>query len=172
MAIDWREVAAKVGGLDLNGNERTVGTDGGRRALEIILGEENIRDAVDHFVSQLPGAFTVEMVLKIISSEIAMKRCLEIYKTEANPYRACSAVFLLGSMADYKALSWVDEFLSDSNVAVRMNGLRVLQNILYRPLDEEDIATAKELLNKAELDQDVTVRDRAASIRQHSVLHS
>jgi hypothetical protein len=172
MAIDWREVAASVGGFDLSGNERTVGTDGGRRAVEILLGEENLRDAVDHFVLQLPGAYTVEMFLKIISSEVAMKRCLEIYKTEPNPYRACSAVFLLGSMADYKALSWVGEFLSDSNEAVRLNGLRVLQNILYGPLDDEDIATARKLFDKAESDPDATVRERATSIRQHSVLRS
>lgn len=172
MAIDWREIAAGVGGLDLDGNERTIGTEGGRRALELLIGEEDIRDAVDYFISLQPGAFTAEMVLKIISSEIAMKRCLEIYKTEPGTIRACSAVFLLGSMADYKALSWVPEFLRDSNEAVRLNGLRVLQNILYGPLDDEDIAVAKELFEKAESDPNVTVRERAMSIRQHSVLRS
>jgi HEAT repeat protein len=172
MAIDWREIAAKVGGLDLDGNERFAGTDGGRRALELLLGEDNIRDAVDYFISDQPGAFTAEMVLGIISSEIAMKRCLEIYKTEPDPYRACGAVFLLGSMADRKALSWVAEFMSDSNEAVRLNGLRVLQNILFGPLDDEDVAIAKELFDKAESDPDAAVRERATSIRQHSVLRS
>ena len=87
--------------------------------------------------------FTAEMVLKIIQSEIAMKRCFEIYKTEPGTERACSAVFLLGSMADDKALPWVREFLEDANKAVRLNGLRVLQYILYGPLNDEEMAAAK-----------------------------
>jgi hypothetical protein len=142
--------------------------------LEILIGEENLRYSVDHFISLEPGAFTAEMVLKIIGSEIAMNRCYEIYKTEPDTYRACSAVFLLGSMADYRApLSWVREFLEDSSEAVRLNGLRVLQNILYGPSgDYADIATAKELIDRAELDSEPTVRERAAQIRQHSILRS
>ena len=49
MAIDWREIASKVGGFGPDGEERIVGTDGARRALELLLGEENIREAVDHW---------------------------------------------------------------------------------------------------------------------------
>ena len=43
MAIDWTEIANKVGGFGPDGEGRIVGTDGGRRALELLLGEENIR---------------------------------------------------------------------------------------------------------------------------------
>ena len=70
--------------------------------------------------------------MKIIQSEIAMNRCFEIYKTEHGTDRACSAVFLLGSMADDKALPWVREFLNDADKFVRPNGLRVLQYITGR----------------------------------------
>src|SRR5580704_19041931 len=125
------------------------------------MGEENLRNAVDYFISLEPGAFTAEMVLQVIRSEIAMNRCFEIYKTEPNTYRACSAVFLLGSMADCHALSWVREFLEDNNEAVRMNGLRVLQSILCGPLNDADTAIAKELFEKAELDSDSAVRERS-----------
>ena len=133
MAIDWRSIAAQVGALDADGTEKGCGTATGRRALETLLGEDNLRDAIDYFISLEPGAFTAEMVLQIIKSEVAMNRCLEIYKSEPGTYRACSAVFLLGCMADTKALPWVREFLNDTNEAVRLNGLRVLQNILYGP---------------------------------------
>jgi hypothetical protein len=171
MTIDWEALAKQIGGLQPDGSDRTVGTRGGKRALEILLGEENLRDAVDHFISLCPGAFTAEMVLKIIQSEIAMNRCFEIYKTEHGTDRACSAVYLLGSMADDKALPWVREFLEDTNKAVRLNGLRVLQYILYGPLNDEEVATAKELLEFAEMDPDEFVRERAESIRRHDLPH-
>lgn len=138
--------------------------------MEILIGEDNLRAAIDYFISLRPGAFTAEMVLQIIKSEVAMNRCLEIYKSEPGTYRACSAVFLLGCMADSKALPCVHEFLEDSNEAVRLNGLRVLQNILYGPLGDDELATAKELFEIAASDADPTVRERASDIRQHSVL--
>jgi HEAT repeat protein len=172
MAIDWKELAKQVGDLNADDSERGSGTESGERALELLIGEENLRNAVDHFISLEPGAFTAEMVLKIIGSEIAMNRCFEIYKAEPNTDRACSAVFLLGSMADDRALSWVREFLEDRSQPIRLNGLRVLQNILFGPLDDAQIATAKELFAKAESDSDPTVRERAVQIRQHSVLRS
>lgn len=170
MVIDWKELAKQVGDLNPDGSERGSGTTSGQRALEILIGEENLRNAVDCFVSDEPGGFTAEMVLKIIGSEIAMKCCYEIYKMEPGTYRACGAVFLLGSMADSRSLPWVREFLEDSSEAIRLNGLRVLQNILYGPLNDADIATAQELMNKAESDSVASVRERAAQIRQHSIL--
>src|SRR5437899_12791893 len=95
MAIDWKELAKQVGDLNPDGSERGSGTTSGQRALEILIGEENLRNAVDCFVSDELGGFTAEMVLKIIGSEIAMKRCYEIYKMEPSTYRDCGAVFLL-----------------------------------------------------------------------------
>jgi hypothetical protein len=73
-------------------------------------------------------------------------------------------------MADSRSLPWVREFLEDSSEAIRLNGLRVLQNILYGPLNDADIATAQELMNKAESDSVASVRERAAQIRQHRIL--
>ena len=170
MSIDWKELAKQVGDLNPDGSERGSGTTSGQRALEILIGEEKLRNAVDCFVSDEPGGFTAEMVLKIIGSEIAMKYCYEIYKTEPGTSRAGSAVFLLGSMADSKALPWVREFLEDGSELIRLNGLRVLQNILYRPLNDADIAIAQELMNKAESDSVASVRERAEQIRLHSIL--
>ena len=170
LAIDWRSIAEQVGVLNPDGSEKGCVTDTGRRALEILIGEDNLRAAIDYFISLRPGAFTAEMVLKIIRSEVAMNRCLEIYKSEPGTYRACSAVFLLGCMADSKALPWVREFLEDSNEAIRLNGLRVLQNILFGPLGDDDLATAKELFEIAASDADQTVRERASDIRKHSIL--
>jgi hypothetical protein len=37
MAIDWREIASKVGGFEPDGQERIVGTDGGRLKPNLLL---------------------------------------------------------------------------------------------------------------------------------------
>ena len=65
MAIDCKAIATQIGDLNPDGCENGSGTESGRRALEILIGEENLREAVDHFISIQPGAFTAEMVLKI-----------------------------------------------------------------------------------------------------------
>ncbi|MFZ0302942.1 MAG: HEAT repeat domain-containing protein [Terracidiphilus sp.] len=166
MAIDWENIARQVGGLEPDGSERTVGTDGGRRAIELILGEQNIREAVDHWADQKPGEFTAEMVLRIIRSTVAMERCYEIYKNEPDSRRAGAAVFLLYEMADPRVLPWVREFLDDKNFSVRWNGAMALQEILRGPANDDDIALAKGLLSKAESDPDERIRERAAEIRR------
>ena len=159
MAIDWNAIATQVGDLNADGSERGSGTESGRRALEILIGEDNLREAVDHFISLERGAFTAEMVVKIVRSKVPMKHCLEIYKGEPGTKRASSAIFMFGSFADCTALPWVRDFLGDSNVVVRLNGLRVLRNILYdfNALSDEQLATAKELLKESESDPDPTV---------------
>jgi HEAT repeat protein len=165
MAIDWYEVASQLGGIEADGSERVMGTDGGRRALELLLGEENIRDAVDHWADQKPGEFTAEAVLLIIGSTVAMERCYEIYKAEPASHRAGAAVFLLAEMADSRALPWVREFLEDSSEGIRWNGLMALRRILEGALGDAGIASAKELLSNAEADASERLRDRAREVR-------
>jgi HEAT repeat protein len=167
MGIDWEAVAQQVG------DDEQAGTASGRRALEILLGEENIRNAVDYWISQKPGCFTAEMVLKIIRSKIAMERCYEVYKAEHGTENASRAVFLLASIADAEALPWIREFLDDSSRNIRWNGIYVLRNVLYGPLGDEAITTANELLDKAESDPDPEIRERTKDIRSraHDTLH-
>ena len=165
MGIDWRTIADQVGGLDADGNERIAGTPGGRRALEILLGEQNLRDAVDYWNAMAPGCFTAEMVLSIVGSKVAMERCYEIYKTEPGSRNACSAVFLLGSFAGDEALPWVREFLDDADRLIRLNGVGVLRRILAGPLGDRDSELAGELLAKGESDSDAEVRERTRQVR-------
>jgi hypothetical protein len=167
MAINWEAIATLVGDQNWDGNvKRGSGTESGRRALELLIGEENLREAVDYVISLEPGWDTAEMVIKIIRSRVAMRRCLEIYTTEPGTERACFSVFFLGSFADHAALPWIPGFLVDSDKIVRLNGLRVLQNILYEydSLHDEQLGTAKQLLNKSLSDPDPTVRERAMEI--------
>lgn len=75
MAIDWRALAQQVGDLNPDGSEKGSGTESGIRALELIIGEENIRGAVDHWTSLKPGFETAEKALLIIRSTVAMEYC-------------------------------------------------------------------------------------------------
>lgn len=166
MPIDWRRVADEIGALNPDGTEKGAGTSSGRRALELLLGEDNIRGAVDWWASGQPGAFTAEMVLRIIRSTVAMNYCYEIYKTEPDTRRSGAAVFLLYEIADDRVLPWVAEFLEDASMTVRWNGVMALQNILTGPLGDDGVATAKQLLIKAASDADQRVREKAKEIRQ------
>jgi hypothetical protein len=166
MAIDWRGLAEQVGDLNPDGSEKGNGTGSGRRALELIIGAENIRSAVDQWTSFEPGAFTAEKALLILGSSIAMEYCYEIYKKEPNTHRAGAAVFLLSEMADWRVLPWIREFMEDSNDSVRWNGLVAVGQILEGPLNDDGIALAKELLAKAESDREERLRERATEIRQ------
>ncbi len=161
--IDWEALAKQVG--DITSDGERWGTPSGRRALEILLGEENLRGTVDYWISQKPGCFTAEMVLNIIRSKAAMERCYEIYKTEHGTERAVRAVFLLASIADAEALSWVREFLEDNSRNIRWNGLMVLRAIIDGPLGDAALATAKKFLDKAASDSDLEIRERAKEIR-------
>jgi hypothetical protein len=68
MAIDWRAIAEQVGDLNPDGSEKGNGTESAIRALELIIGEDNIREAVDMWTSLEPGAFTAEKSLLILRS--------------------------------------------------------------------------------------------------------
>jgi HEAT repeat protein len=164
MAIDWKRIAEEIGNPREEGNR----LEAGQRALEILIGEQNLREAVDHIISLAPGAFTAEIVMKIIRSRVAMRRCLEIYKSDSDIERARLAVFLLGSIADCTALPWIRDFLEDSDENVRVNGLRVLQTILYAysAMSEGQLATAKELVSEALSSSDPALRERAAEIAE------
>ena len=95
-----------------------------------------------------------------------MERCYEIYKRDPASSRAGAAVFLLAEMADSRVLPWVSEFLEDSSLSIRWNGLMALRMILEGPLGDAGIATAKELLTKAESDSDQRLHERAREIRR------
>jgi hypothetical protein len=133
--------------------------------LEIIVGEDNVRDAVDYWISQGRGCFAAESVLSVMLSKVAMDRCYEIYKAKPDSEDAKRAVFLLASFADDVVLPWVRQFLDDRNRGIRWNGLAVLRTILCGPLGDAEIASAMQLLDQAEQDSDADMRERAQLIR-------
>jgi hypothetical protein len=64
MAIDWKALQNRLEVSNPTAAEESMEPRGRRRALEILIREENLRDAVDQFISLQPGVFTAEMVLR------------------------------------------------------------------------------------------------------------
>ena len=166
MGIDWKHIASQVDGLTPDGRERIVGTEGGRHAIEILLGENNLREAVDYWIDGQPGCFTAEMVLKVARPRVAMERCYEIFKSSTSAERRSAAVFLLACFADVEALPWINDFLNDTEKVVRWNALQVLRYILYGPVGNNSISLIRDLLNKADSDPDLETRRLASEVRQ------
>jgi len=156
MTIDWKALDKQVGGC--------WGTEPGIRVLELIVGEENIRDAVDHWITFEPGYGAAEQVLLIMRSGVAMEYCYEIYKNEPNTERSGRAIFLLSEMADWRFVRWARELME--NPHTRWNALVALEQVLAGPLGDEGIELAKELLAQAEIDSDERLRERAVEIHK------
>jgi len=166
MAIDWKVIAAQVGDLKSDGSELGSGTESGIRALELIVGEENIRGAVDQWTSFKPGYATAEKTLLVMRSSVAMEYCYEIYKNEPNTQRAERAIFLLTQLANGHFLRWAREFMEDNNFSIRWCATVALERVLEGPLDDEETALTKELLAKAEEDFEPKLRERALEIHK------
>ena len=59
--IDWHELAIKVGTIRENGE--SVSSKDAWRALEIIIGEQNLRNAVDYYIDGFDGSELVRFIL-------------------------------------------------------------------------------------------------------------
>lgn len=123
MTIDWRALDKQVGGC--------WGTEPGIRVLELIVGEENIRRAVDYWTTFEPGYGAAEQVLLIMRSTVAMEYCYKIYKNEPDTERAGRAIYLLAKMADWRFVRWARELMEDRNT--RWNATVALEQVLEGP---------------------------------------
>lgn len=160
MSIDWIELAHEVRSLD-EGAERG-GTLFAELALEHILGEANIRSAVELVLEPRPGFELAMNVLRHIMSWQAAQMVYDAYKTSTGD-RAAMAVWLIKHIAHPKSQAWIREFLLDDNVAGW--GIGVLDQLLWtRRVEPEAV---EDLLALAERHHIENVRDQAAFIREY-----
>ena len=159
--IDWRALAQQVGALRENGES------GGSRfaceALEILLGEDNLRRAVDYYISGKSGSELARSVLWQIHPFSAMQYCRDIYKSDLPIEHRRLAVELLRVVADKRAVDWIDEFLEDEDVDIQNWGVGVLDQLLWSDLVEPE--AVEPLLAKAEIHTNAKVRETAEFIR-------
>lgn len=159
--INWKELAIQVNSLSKRGE--FVSGDMAKQAIELLIGENNIRDAVDYYIEGKPGSELARAVLWRIHSPAAMNRCYEIYKSPADIETRRLAIELLRVAADRQVLNWINEFLKDEDTGIQAWGIGVLDQLVTSNLiDDED---AEPLLLIAEAHHNFHVREKAAEIR-------
>jgi HEAT repeat protein len=160
LEIDWDEFAvAEEGHLGPGGDNRA------RRALEVILGEQAIRSAVDCILAVRPGAGLALDVLSLLRPWIAAEYCHEISLSSSDIDKRRRAVGLLQDVGDRRALPWLSGYLDDSDSMVQMCGAAVLDHLLY--LDLVEPQEAEGLIKKAQHHDNEAVREQAESIRRY-----
>lgn len=158
LEIDWDEFAVAYGGhLGPGGDNRA------RRALEVILGEQAIRSAVDCILAVRPGAALALDVLSLLRPGIAAEYCHEISISSSDIDARRRAVGLLQDVGDRRALPWLSGYLDDSDSIIQMCGASVLDHLLF--LDLVEPQETEGLLKKAQHHENEAVRERAESIR-------
>lgn len=143
--INWKQLAKEVGAL--NGGSESGSRELAKRAIELLIGEDKIREAVDYYISGAAGSELVRSIIWAIHPVSAMEYCYEIYRSGADIETRRLAIGLLKVAADKRALKWVKEFLNDPDQEIQSWGLGVLDQLLWSDLVYED---GKEMLEYAE----------------------
>ncbi len=167
MKIDWKKLALALGSVSQEKPySESVSTPMAQAAMEMILGEETIKETV-RFILDIPpgsgqGSHLAEQVLSLMQSEVAAKEAYRIYQISHGDRRS-SAVALIKRIGAKISLNWVEEFLKNDETASW--GIGVLDQLLWRwVVDPEEAET---LLKLAENHPIENVREQALFIRQY-----
>ena len=158
--IDWHNLAIQLG--TLSPNSESGGSDYAIRAIQLLLGEDQLRAAVDYCVQGQPGSELARSVLWHLHPWSAMQRCYEIYRSAESLGDRAYAVNLLNVVADRRALPWISGFLDDPDPDIQAWGVGVLDQLLWSGLIE--IEECADLLEKARQHPHPEVRKSAAFI--------
>ncbi|MCB0127473.1 MAG: HEAT repeat domain-containing protein, partial [Caldilineaceae bacterium] len=138
--IDWKSLALEVGAIQ-DGSE-TGSSAFAQKAIEQIIGVQNVREAVDYYIRGGPGAELARFVLWQIHSWTAMQYCYEIYQTDSDIERRRGAVELLRVVADRRVIPWLEEFLTDPDRGIRMWAFGIIDQLLWSEIVEEEEVAA------------------------------
>ncbi len=162
---NWEQLARDLGAIGENGNESSSSTQA-LRAIELLLGEDALREAVHYYIQRRPGRELLRSVLWQLHPWSAMDECYRVFRDA--PSLSCkeSAVELLRVVADERALPWVKEFLAHEDPRIQTWGIGVVDQLFYSELcHAEDI---QELLETALKHENPWVRERAEYV-EHMV---
>jgi len=159
---NWKNIAESVGALSTNGEECSSSIMA-NKAIEIILGENNLREAVHYYIEGKPGSELLRGVLWQLHPWSAMDECYTIFKTNPDIQFKRYAIELLRVVADQRVLPWIPEFLKHEDSQVQQWGVGVIDQLFFSSLcDEEEIA---ETLDIALQHENQFVREKAEEIK-------
>lgn len=167
MKFKWREIGIQVGSIDPNKDPKSpIGPKGGsifaQKALEIILGDNEIKEMINCILEYEETEEIMISVLRLIKSTKAVEIAYNIYKNSEGQ-RAYTAVWIIKHIAHPMSLKWVEEFLDDDNVAGW--GIGLVDQLAFAGWI--DIDMVEEILKKAENHKFEGVRARAISVRDY-----
>lgn len=161
--IDWKTIAIETGAL--RAGEDSGSTALAKLALEKLIGEQNLREAVDYYIESGPGSELARSVLSDIQPWSAMQYCYEKYKSSPDIEVRRIALQLLRAIADKRALPWIDEFLDDADEEIQAWGFGVVDQVLWKGF--VDPKEAEPLLVRAEQHPNQDVRENAEFVRRY-----
>jgi hypothetical protein len=173
--IDWAELAEHAGIVSRKtasgSHEANQGTDEARRALEWLIGENNIRSGVELWLARRPGeqaaAATAWSVLMSIRSKTATELAYGAYRsarTEGRSGDAALAVILICGICHPVALDWVGEFVDYEPTANA--GLGLVDQALFRGVIYADDDRLENWLYPTNSSSDPYVREAVRHIRE------
>jgi len=161
--IDWEQLAKNVGAIK-EGHESGSNTFA-IEAIEQLIGEDNIREAVDYYIKGGPGAELARFVIWQIHPWSAMEYCYEIYKTDDDLERRRMAVELLRVAADSRVIPWIEEFLVDPDNGIRSWGFGIIDQLLWSELAQEH--EVDELIKLAEQNSDANLQENIQFVKTY-----
>jgi len=164
MIVNWVELATQLGSIGADGGE-WCDTELASRALEALVGEENIRAAVNLVVSNDPGRLLAQYVLIRLRSPVAAEMAYAIYQTSDDRSRAYWAAHLIAVIGHPRAFAWIPAFLSDDGDNVAHLGMDLLDGLLDFAGVDLELQEVEQVLMLAEQHPSVEVRRRAVASR-------
>ena len=155
---NWVNIAKEVEAIGENGYQFSS-SQKAREAIEILLGKDNLKEAVRYYVAHKPGSELLRSVLWQLHPYSAMEECYRIFKESSNLDEKIDAVELLRVVADKRVLKWVPEFLEHENSGIQNWGIGIIDQLLFSHLcDDEDVV---EILQQASKHHSQYVREKA-----------
>ncbi len=158
--FNWEEIAESLKLFGEDGERASL--NDAKKALEILLGEDNLRGAVDYYISYEPGCELARCVLMMLKPSSAIHRCYEIFTNSKSIEDKRNAVYLLKYISDRRVLPWIQEFIEYPDEGVQNCCVEIIDQLLYiNMIEPEDCMQFLDLINNHENDH---VRKIAKSI--------
>jgi hypothetical protein len=127
---DWGAISTKLGLLKYPGSELYEGINSSQ-ALEEILGDEWLRDAVNAFIEGTPGNELAIKTLRLIYSPRAAAMAFKIYNEnkDTNFDKANIAVWALSDIRTKDSLDYIEEIIKRPEYETQAFG--VLRNLIF-----------------------------------------
>lgn len=136
---NWPEIAKAVGSLDSSGQERSS-SNMALQAIEMLIGEDKLREAVHYYLSRRQGGELLRAVLWQLHPYSAMQECYDVFRNSQDPQEKRDAIELLRVVADARAIKWIPEFLQSDDEGIQNWAIGIVDQLIFSGLcHEEDV---------------------------------